>query len=118
MDGYRTCWLCGRNGCCDPLDRHHVFGGALRRKSERYGLVVDLCHTECHIFGEQAVHQSRESMLALKKWGQRKAMEENGWSVSDFIREFGKNFLDDETLERTKYCSGGFDVLEEAALPF
>lgn len=24
------------------IERHHIFGGALRKKSEKYGLVVDL----------------------------------------------------------------------------
>jgi hypothetical protein len=32
-------------------------------------------------------------MLKVKQYGQRKAMQENGWSVEDFIREFGKNYL-------------------------
>ena len=38
------CWLCGRNGSVDPLDKHHIFGGPYRKKSEKYGLVVYLCH--------------------------------------------------------------------------
>ena len=39
---YRICAICGRNGSCDPLDRHHVFGGPLRKLSEKFGAVVDL----------------------------------------------------------------------------
>lgn len=89
----RVCWLCGRNGTADPLDRHHIFGGANRKKSEKYGLVVDLCHHECHIFGRHAVHNDKDVMLMIHKYGQRKAMEENGWTTEDFIREFGKNYL-------------------------
>lgn len=53
----RNCWLCGRNGTADPLDKHHIFGGAYRKKSEKYGLCVDLCHHDCHIFGEGAAHR-------------------------------------------------------------
>lgn len=87
------CFLCGRNGSQDRLDRHHIFGGANRKKSERYGLVVHLCHNDCHIFGETAVHKNAETMLALHQYGQRKAMQENGWSVEDFIKVFGKNYL-------------------------
>ena len=90
----RTCWLCGRNGCGEPLDKHHIFGGvAYRKKSERYGLTVYLCHDSCHENGPESVHRNPEIRQRLQEYGQRKAMEENGWSVSDFIREFGKNHL-------------------------
>lgn len=89
----RSCWLCGANGGFDKLDRHHIFGGSRRKKSEQYGLVVDLCHFNCHIFGSDAVHQNKDTMLQLHQYGQRKAMEEQGWTVDDFIREFGKNYL-------------------------
>lgn len=91
-----ACWLCGRNGMSDPLDKHHIFGGANRRKSERLGLTVPLCHRECHIFGKHAVHNDPEAMRRLHQYGQRKAMAEQGWSIQDFIREFGKNYLEDE----------------------
>lgn len=85
--------MCGRNGILDPLDRHHIFGGPNRDKSEKYGLVVDLCHNRCHIFGPEAAHRSQETRLLLRQYGQRKAMEEQGWTTEDFIREFGKNYL-------------------------
>lgn len=88
------CFLCGKNGSDDKLDLHHIFGGANRKKSGKYGLVVYLCHNNCHIFGKNAVHQNPETMKLLHQYGQKKAMEENGWSVEDFIREFGKNYLD------------------------
>lgn len=89
----RYCWLCGRNGSADPLDKHHIFGGSRRKKSEKYGLVVYLCHHDCHIFGRNAVHNNADVMQALHEYGQRKAMEEQGWTTEDFIREFGKNYL-------------------------
>lgn len=86
----RKCFLCGRTG---NLDRHHIFGGPFRKKSDKYGLTVDLCHDTCHIFGPDAVHQNRETMLEVKRYGQRKAMNENGWTTEQFIKEFGKNYL-------------------------
>ena len=92
----RKCFLCGGNGNGDPLDRHHIFGGSRRKKSERYGLVVDLCHNRCHIFGEYAAHKNADTMLELHQYGQRKAMEENNWTTEDFIREFGKNYIEEE----------------------
>jgi hypothetical protein len=88
-----TCWLCGANGCADPLDKHHIFGGANRKKSERMGLVVYLCHNRCHIFGRNAAHQNKQTMLKLHQYGQAKAMRENGWNTERFIAEFGKNYL-------------------------
>jgi hypothetical protein len=90
----RTCWLCGKNGCGEPLDKHHIFGGvAYRKKSERYGLTVFLCHDSCHENGPESVHRNPETRQRLQEYGQRRAMEENGWTVEDFIREFGKNHL-------------------------
>ena len=97
MNGNRQCFLCGRNGSKDPLDRHHCFGGALKRKSEKYGLLVDLCHHDCHIFGAEAVHNNKENRLKVQRWAQRKAMREQGWNTDDFLREFGRNYLEEET---------------------
>lgn len=89
----RQCFLCGANGSGDPLDRHHIFGAAYRKKSEKYGLVVDLCHHRCHIFGGYSVHKNAKIMLQLKRYGQLKAMREQGWTEDDFRREFGKSYL-------------------------
>lgn len=89
----RKCWLCGRNGTTDPLDRHHIFEASNRKKSEKYGLTVDLCHFRCHIFGPEAVHNNAENMQRLHEYGQQKAMEENGWTVEEFRAVFGKNYL-------------------------
>lgn len=89
----RTCFLCGRNGCGDPLDKHHIFGGAFRKKSEKYGLTVDLCHCRCHENGKEAVHRNADTMQQLHEYGQRKVMEEQNWTTDDFIREFGRNYI-------------------------
>lgn len=91
--GERRCWLCGRNGAGDPLELHHIFPGPLRKKSDKYGLTVWLCGDRCHRNGPASAHRSRETALLLKRYGQTKAMQENGWTTADFIREFGKNYL-------------------------
>ena len=96
MTRQRKCWLCGATGQRGPLDLHHIFGSSNRKKSEKYGLVVYLCHDSCHIFGEKAVHNNAEIMQVLHEYGQRKAMRENGWTVDDFRRVFGKNYIDTE----------------------
>ena len=88
----RECFLCGRR---EWIERHHIFGGAYRKKSERYGLVVDLCHY-CHNEPPFGVHHSKDVMREMKQYGQKKAMLEQGWSVEEFIKEFGKSYIEEE----------------------
>ena len=90
-----SCFLCHANGYTDPLNRHEVFGGAFRDKSKRIGLWVSLCHNRCHQEGKDSVHKSREKNLHLKRLAQMKAMKTYHWDTEDFIREFGKNYLED-----------------------
>ena len=75
------------------LEKHHVFGGANRTKSEKYGLTVMLCH-DCHNEPPRGVHHNAVAMKQLKARAQRKAMESCGWDVEDFVTAFGKNYLD------------------------
>ena len=86
---YRYCVLCGSSY---RIEKHHIFGGALRKKSEKYGLTVDLCHY-CHNEPPNGVHFNKDKMLELKQYGQRKVMEEQGWTTEKFIEEFRKNYL-------------------------
>lgn len=87
---YGQCWLCGRQGA---LEDHHIFGGAYRKKSEKFGLKVGLCGDSCHRNGRMAAHQSKETALKLKQYGQRKYMKEQGATVEEFRAQFGKNYL-------------------------
>ncbi len=87
---YGKCWLCGKVGA---VERHHIFGGSNRNKSERDGLVVLLCGDTCHRNGPRAAHRSAETALELKKYGERKWMYDNEASTDDFRREYGKNYL-------------------------
>ena len=89
----RRCFLCGRNGTADRLERHHIFGGPFRSKSEKYKLVVYLCGDRCHRNGEKAAHRCKETQDRLRRAGQKKAMREQGWTVEEFIQEFGKNYI-------------------------
>lgn len=59
------------------IERHHIFNGAYRKKSEKYGLVIDLCHY-CHNEPPNGVHYNADNMKKLKRYGQLKAMSENG----------------------------------------
>ena len=89
----RRCFLCGRNGARDPLERHHIFGGSFRGKSERYGAVVWLCGDRCHRNGKSAVHRNGDQMRRLRRYGQLTIMQNEGWTEDDFRREFGKSYL-------------------------
>lgn len=89
-----TCFLCGNY---ETVERHHIFQGALRKKADKLKLTVYLCPW-CHQYDADSVHRSGETRLILHKYGQRRAMIEQGWSKEDFIREFGKNYLDDDEI--------------------
>lgn len=74
------------------LHRHEVFFGSNRQKSIDYGLVVFLSPA-MHNASNNGVHYNRAFDLELKRLGQKAAMDYYGWSIEDFIRIFGKNYL-------------------------
>ena len=82
------CYLCHRT---DNLDTHHVFFGANRKWSEKYGLTVKLCHNSCHIFGKNAAHKNKQTDAMLKDMAQRKF--EQMYSHEKFMEVFGRNYL-------------------------
>lgn len=83
------CYLCGKYG---PVERHHVFQGAYRKKAERHGYVVNLCHF-CHNEPPMGVHHNKENRIALRQTCQRKY--EQTHTRDQFIAEFGRNYLED-----------------------
>lgn len=83
------CFICGAPR---GLEWHHVFGGAMRDKSEKYGLKVRLCHY-CHNEPPNGVHQNKDHRLKLQAYAQGKAMEYYGWTVEDFRKEFYKSYV-------------------------
>ena len=85
----RECAICGST---QWLEVHHVYNGPFRKKSDRFGAVVDLCHF-CHNEPPNGVHHNAENMRKLKARYQEKIMEEYGMTERDFIREFGKSYL-------------------------
>lgn len=72
--------------------RHEIFGGALRSKSKKYGLWVNVCPA-CHA----KIHGSGALQDYYHKQGQLQAMIHYGWTVSDFRRRFYKNYCLDIT---------------------
>jgi hypothetical protein len=83
------CFICHTRNW---LECHHVFGAAYRKKSEKYGLVVRLCHW-CHNEAPNGVHHNKEIRRKLQAYAQEKAMEHYGWDTDRFIKEFGRNYL-------------------------
>jgi hypothetical protein len=88
----KRCWLCGRTGP-EHLDRHHVYAGAMRNQSEKYGLTVWLCHDSCHERGTYAVHNNRATREELQAWAQKRAMDYYGWSMADWMSRFYKSYI-------------------------
>lgn len=84
-----VCFLCGRHM---HTEVHHLFGGAMRKKSEKLGLKIHLCHA-CHNEPPNGAHHCKDTMDYLHKCGQKAAMQHYGWSIEDFRREFYKNHL-------------------------
>ena len=85
----KHCFLCGSYSW---LEEHHIFGAANRKKSEKYGLKVFLCHS-CHNEPPAGVHHNAELNNELKAQAQEKAMQHYGWNIDDFRKIFGKNYL-------------------------
>lgn len=90
----RHCFLCmmaGNYQLYDVLHEHHIFfGTANRKKSEEYGMKVNLCLTH-HETGEHAVHKDRDTDMKLKRIAQEKFEETH--SREEFRKIFGKSYL-------------------------
>lgn len=85
VNGY--CFLCFRTG---PFQRHEVFHGANRQKSKKYGLWINVC-PECH----HKIHFADGKVdRLLKENGQRQACMVYKWSKADFIKRFGKSYVE------------------------
>ena len=86
----KECFICSSQKW---LECHHIFNGnPSRTLSEKYGLKVWLCHY-CHNEKPYGVHHNANVNQCLKAKAQKVAMEHYGWTVDDFRRIFGKNYL-------------------------
>lgn len=84
---------CYISGSKVNLHEHHVFyGSGLRKKSEKYGLKVYL-RADLHNLSDKGVHFNKELDLKIKKEVQIIAMKHYNWTIEDFIRIFGKNYI-------------------------
>ena len=83
----KKCYICGSSRW---LELHHIYGGANRNKSTKYGLVVYLCH-HCHNEPPLGVHHNKKRMNWLRQQGQLAFRKH--YPNKDFLAEFGRNYL-------------------------
>lgn len=83
----KKCFMCGRT---DVLHKHHVFGAANRKHSEKYGLWIWLCPQD-HNMSDRGIHYNKPLDLQIKQIAQREF--EDTYTREEFMRIFGKNYL-------------------------
>ena len=113
------CELCGN---WEDLEKHHAFGGARRKISERWGAYLYLCPW-CHRIDADAVHRSFKTRDMVQRMIQAKVMLEQDWTVETWkAAGFEKNYLDEDELADLRAVPenniGAFRVMEPAALPY
>ena len=74
-----------------PVERHHIWGGANRKNSEKYGFVIPL-RPDLHPNGAQAGKNAAEIDMKLKQMAQE-YFEEHYGTRDEFRRIFGKSVL-------------------------
>lgn len=89
LSNNKVCYICGTTF---NLHKHHVYGGANRKRSDREGCWCYLCAPH-HNMSERGVHFDREANLKLKQECQRKWMERYDKTIDDFIEAYGKNYI-------------------------
>ena len=108
MQSTKECYLCRKDAQAldyygeltdKGLDKHHImYGRGSRRPSEHYGVWCWLCkmhHNEDH--GLFAVHYNRELDRILRKDAEVAFLRLH--SFDDWMRVFGKNYLDDDEIK-------------------
>ena len=74
------------------LHEHHVYNGANRKISEKYGLKIYL-RADWHNMEKYSIHMDSELDRRIKAEVQQIAMDHYGWSVEEFRRLIGKSYL-------------------------
>ena len=88
MQDRKRCWITGRT---DGLHKHHIYGGARRQISERYGLYIYL-RPEWHNMSNKGIHFDPILDKLAKKSGQ--LIFESVYSREKFMELFGRNYLE------------------------
>lgn len=80
------CFFCGKR---TGLECHHILGGPNRKWSDKYGLVVMLCHE--HHTGDGGAQYDKERNQSLKRLAQ--IAFEARHSHEEWMDIFKKNYL-------------------------
>lgn len=83
----KECFICGKT---TGLHKHHIYGGANRKKSEENGFWVWLA-PEWHNMSGNGVHFDRMLDLMLKRLCQKEY--EKGHTREEFMKLIGKSYL-------------------------
>lgn len=92
ISNFKRCYICYSQ---NNIHKHHIFKGIRnRKKAEEDGLWVYLCYN--HHEGTNGVHGKNGHELdeKLKKLSQSKWQQVNNKSKEDFIKRYGRNYLD------------------------
>ena len=85
---------CYVTGCTEGLHEHHIFyGNGVRPLSEKYGLKIWL-RADFHNMSDYGIHFNKEFDLDIKQMGQKVAMEHYDLTTDDFIKIFGRNYIE------------------------
>lgn len=86
----KRCYVCGVD---KNLHLHHIYYGlANRKQSEKYGCTVYLCGIH-HNLSNAGVHFNKALDNELKQKCEQWCLKEYGWTIEDFIKQFGRNYL-------------------------
>ena len=69
------------------VHEHHIFNGSCRKWSEKYNCVIYISPA-----AHEYIHKNADCRKALKAEYQQK-LELAGWTRSEFVETFGKNYL-------------------------
>lgn len=85
------CLICGAT---QNLHIHEVFFGSKNRKNSiEEKLCVSLCAYH-HNASNEGAHFNKELDLKIKRWAEEIWLKHNNKTIEDFIKKFGKNYLE------------------------
>lgn len=91
IDDSENCYICQnfKGITTKATDTHHCIGAANRKKATADGLTVRLCR-QCH----RLLHDQNLHYRDLQQIAERTYLEHYNKTVDDFIKRYGKNYLD------------------------
>lgn len=88
-DNMDVCVITGAKGA----EPHHIFNGANKVLSEKYGFILPLRH-DWHKGTEYSIHQNKDLRLKYRTACQRYYIETLGKTKEEWIAEFGMWFVE------------------------